>query len=107
LFSANRQSNLITCWDVRNTGDVFCRYERPGYTNQRISFDIDSSGQVLASGDMVSEIDDRYRIQSIRCQLIDSSSQNGSIRLFNLSTAAEDDKLIEPEKIMSGHQGKK
>ncbi|KAM3587175.1 hypothetical protein VKS41_002212 [Umbelopsis sp. WA50703] len=81
LFSANRQSNLITCWDVRNTGDVFCRYERPGYTNQRISFDIDSSGQVLASGDM-----------------------NGSIRLFNLSTAAEDDKLIEPEKIMSGHQ---
>ncbi|CAM0142304.1 unnamed protein product [Umbelopsis sp. WA50703] len=84
LFSANRQSNLITCWDVRNTGDVFCRYERPGYTNQRISFDIDSSGQVLASGDM-----------------------NGSIRLFNLSTAAEDDKLIEPEKIMSGHQGQR
>jgi hypothetical protein len=39
-------------------------------------------------------------------QLIYSSSQNGKIRLFSLSTTAEDDKLIEPEKIISGHQGK-
>jgi WD40 repeat protein len=53
LFSANRQDNKIICWDIRNTGEALCHFERPGYTNQRIAFDIDSAGQVLASGDTV------------------------------------------------------
>lgn len=33
-------------------------------------------------------------------------AQNGNIRLYNLSATAEDDKLIQPEKVISGHQGK-
>jgi len=78
LFSANRQDNKITCWDIRNTGDALCHFERPGLTNQRISFDIDSAGQALATG-----------------------SANGDIRLFDISTISEGGKLIQPSEIMS------
>ncbi|GAB5591736.1 hypothetical protein Unana1_06636 [Umbelopsis nana] len=47
-------------------------------TNQRISFDIDSAGQALATG-----------------------SANGDIRLFDISTISEGGKLIQPSEIMS------
>ncbi|CAO3670891.1 unnamed protein product [Umbelopsis ramanniana] len=80
LFSANRQDNKITCWDIRNTGDALCHYTRPGYTNQRISFDIDSTGQVLASGD-----------------------SDGNIRLFDISVMKDGGDVIEPTKLVRGH----
>jgi WD40 repeat protein len=51
LFSASRHSNSILCWDIRDTANVLYELPRPGKTNQRISFDIDATGQFLSTGD--------------------------------------------------------
>ncbi|KAI8889136.1 WD40 repeat-like protein [Backusella circina FSU 941] len=51
LFSTSRHANTIQCWDIRDTANVLYELPRPGKTNQRISFDIDATGQFLATGD--------------------------------------------------------
>ncbi|KAL0085949.1 WD40-repeat-containing domain protein [Phycomyces blakesleeanus] len=51
LFTASRQADSIMCWDIRNTTNVLYELNRPGKTNQRISFDINSTGKVLITGD--------------------------------------------------------
>ncbi|CAG8580198.1 12420_t:CDS:10 [Ambispora gerdemannii] len=66
LFSASRRDNFIHCWDIRNTGDVLFKLDRVGDTNQRLAFDIDSSGRYLITGD-----------------------QNGKILVYNISNPTE------------------
>ncbi|KAJ3390552.1 Telomerase Cajal body protein 1 [Lobulomyces angularis] len=51
LFIASRKSSKIQCWDLRNTGELIYSLERPGNTNQRLSFSIDPTGRYLSSGD--------------------------------------------------------
>ena len=53
LFTVCRVSNVISCWDIRNSTDVLYDLPRPGQTSQRIAFDIDPSGKVLTTGDQV------------------------------------------------------
>lgn len=50
LFSGGRQDDAILCWDMRKFDIPFLRYPRPAFTNQRFSFDLDSSGRYLATG---------------------------------------------------------
>ena len=51
LFSSSRQDDKIICWDIRQSGDILFEVSRLGETNQRISFDLDPTGQYLMSGD--------------------------------------------------------
>lgn len=53
LYTASRTSNVISCWDIRDTANVLYELPRPGKTSQRITFDIDPSGKTLVSGDQV------------------------------------------------------
>ncbi|XP_023209899.1 telomerase Cajal body protein 1-like [Centruroides sculpturatus] len=50
LFSGGRKDCEILCWDIRNPGKVFYSMRRIVTTNQRMYFDIDSTGQYLISG---------------------------------------------------------
>lgn len=54
LFLAARQSDHIDCWDIRNMGEkLYSLYRlRGGRTNQRIGFSLDTTGNVLATGDL-------------------------------------------------------
>ncbi|KAI7889516.1 WD40-repeat-containing domain protein [Mucor mucedo] len=51
LFSASRHSNDILCWDIRDSANILFQLNRPGKTNQRISFDMDATGKYLITGD--------------------------------------------------------
>lgn len=54
LFAAQRRSEEILCWDVREPMEVLCKFKRKAArTNQKLHFDIDPSGRWLASGDGV------------------------------------------------------
>jgi WD40 repeat protein len=57
LFSTSRNSDSIICWDIRQTQSILYRLERRGRTNQRISFDIDSTGKFLATGHIDGYVD--------------------------------------------------
>jgi len=50
LFSGGRKYNKISCWDIRNTGQILYEVSREANSNQRISFDIHNSGRCLATG---------------------------------------------------------
>lgn len=50
LFSGGRKDCEILCWDIRNPGKVLYSLRRVVTTNQRMYFDIDSTGQYLISG---------------------------------------------------------
>ncbi|CAM9122918.1 unnamed protein product, partial [Discosporangium mesarthrocarpum] len=52
LFSGARKDSMIFCWDVRQTKEVLHTYHREGDTNQRLGFDVDTSGRFLATGSM-------------------------------------------------------
>ncbi|CDH57186.1 telomerase cajal body protein 1-like [Lichtheimia corymbifera JMRC:FSU:9682] len=56
LYTASRTSNVISCWDIRDTANVLYELPRPGKTSQRITFDIDPSGKTLVSGDQYGNI---------------------------------------------------
>ncbi|CAG8810636.1 31722_t:CDS:10 [Gigaspora margarita] len=56
LFSASRKNNDISCWDIRNSGEILYRLQRQGDTNQRLSFDIDHCGKFLITGDQEGKI---------------------------------------------------
>ncbi|THG97533.1 hypothetical protein EW145_g7598 [Phellinidium pouzarii] len=52
LYAAQRRSDEILCWDVREPLEVLQRFSRSGRrSNQKRLFDIDPAGQWLASGD--------------------------------------------------------
>ncbi|ORZ12763.1 WD40-repeat-containing domain protein [Absidia repens] len=53
LYSASRQFNRISCWDIRQSGNILYEIDRKGKTNQRITFDLDPTGSVLVTGDQV------------------------------------------------------
>eukprot|EP00051_Salpingoeca_urceolata_P021358 m.333964 g.333964 ORF g.333964 m.333964 type:complete len:436 (-) comp19782_c0_seq6:29-1336(-) len=50
LFVGGRMDNTIQCFDVRNTLSVLYEIPRRAKTNQRMYFDLDSTGQYLATG---------------------------------------------------------
>jgi len=52
LYASQRRSDEILCWDVRQPFEVLCNFRRKASnSNQKLLFDIDPSGQWLASGD--------------------------------------------------------
>ncbi|XP_038050304.1 telomerase Cajal body protein 1-like [Patiria miniata] len=50
LYSGGRKDPEIVCWDMRNPGRVLFSLIRDVSTNQRMYFDLDSTGQYLVSG---------------------------------------------------------
>ena len=55
LYAAQRRSNDILCWDVRQPFEVLRRFTRKSDgTNQKLLFDIDPAGRHLATGNEVS-----------------------------------------------------
>jgi WD40 repeat protein len=50
LFTGGRKDPEILCWDLRNPGEILFTLQRQVATNQRIYFDIDSSGRYVMSG---------------------------------------------------------
>ncbi|GAA5906391.1 uncharacterized protein JCM6883_005534 [Sporobolomyces salmoneus] len=68
LFAASRQSSYLEVFDLRNFALEPIKLERRGRTNQRLGFDIDSSGNWLMTGD-----------------------QNGSLSFFDTSFLAYSD----------------
>ncbi|CAJ0937234.1 unnamed protein product, partial [Ranitomeya imitator] len=51
VFSGGRKDPEILCWDVRHPGKVLTSLRRNVTTNQRMYFDVESSGRYLVSGD--------------------------------------------------------
>ncbi|KAF8518200.1 WD40-repeat-containing domain protein [Gautieria morchelliformis] len=52
VYATSRQSNTILGWDIRgDTSIPLKKFERPGLTNQRLSFDLDMYGSALVTGD--------------------------------------------------------
>jgi hypothetical protein len=49
LYSASRKENSIHCFDIRNTTSVLWTVTRSSHNHQRVGFDIDPRGQILAS----------------------------------------------------------
>lgn len=65
LFATSRQTGKILCWDLR--GDIstpLLSFDRLGFSNQRIMFDIDEFGN-LVTGDTVSSHSVSYSIPTI------------------------------------------
>jgi len=56
LMSGSRKSSSICCWDIRNTGKILYRLPRKASTNQRIYFDIESTGSFLVTGSQDNKI---------------------------------------------------
>ncbi|XP_002739867.1 telomerase Cajal body protein 1-like [Saccoglossus kowalevskii] len=73
LYSGGRMDSEILCWDIRNPGVVVHRIVREVTTNQRVYFDIDSSGKYVVSG-----------------------SQNGSIIIWDTSISSVSEDSREP-----------
>jgi hypothetical protein len=56
LYAAQRRSDKILCWDVREPLEIRQTYVRKAKsTNQKLLFDVDPTGQWLITGDEVSE----------------------------------------------------
>ncbi|KAI9317267.1 hypothetical protein BX666DRAFT_2019198 [Dichotomocladium elegans] len=71
LFTASRTSDAIQCWDIRNTCDVLYDLPRQGRTSQRLTFDLDPSGNVLVAGD-----------------------HDGNILFYDISASATENRLL-------------
>ncbi|KAK6195388.1 hypothetical protein SNE40_000832 [Patella caerulea] len=50
LYSGGRKDPEILCWDLRNPSKILLTMKREVETNQRIYFDLDSSGRYMISG---------------------------------------------------------
>ena len=80
LYASQRRSDEILCWDVRQPFEVLCNFRRKASnSNQKLLFDIDPSGQWLASGDEVMTPEIEY----IYITLADLA-QEGNMCLFDL-----------------------
>lgn len=67
LFCASRMSNHIAVYDMRNlTGGPVARLKRPGWTQQKIIFDVDWTGRYLVTGGT----DGRLRIYDVNCGIV-------------------------------------
>lgn len=51
LFAGGRKARHILCWDLRRPDRLLLGLERHVGTNQRVTFDLDPTGQFLVSGD--------------------------------------------------------
>uniref|UniRef100_A0A183EHM9 WD repeat-containing protein 79 n=1 Tax=Gongylonema pulchrum TaxID=637853 RepID=A0A183EHM9_9BILA len=56
LLTAGRKDDDIICWDLRSPGKIYSLYRRPSQTNQKIHFDMDSSGHYLFSGSTTGDL---------------------------------------------------
>lgn len=82
LFSGSRKQGEILCWDVRNTCQVLGKFSRDSSTCQRIYFDIDPlGGRFLATG-----------------------SRDGSVRIFDLLSAPDENSSYSPCFSFQAHQ---
>ncbi|KAM4035178.1 LOW QUALITY PROTEIN: telomerase Cajal body protein 1 [Anomaloglossus baeobatrachus] len=77
VFSGGRKDPEILCWDVRHPGRVLTSLRRNVTTNQRMYFDMESSGRYLLSGDtegvvsvwdMMSPPEDGVLLQALQFQ---------------------------------------
>lgn len=50
LYSGGRKDPEILCWDIRNPGVILFTLQRNVTTNQRMYFDLDSTGRYVMSG---------------------------------------------------------
>lgn len=50
LYTGARKDPSVLCWDLRSTCEVVHSFARVCGTNQRVSFDVDASGSLLATG---------------------------------------------------------
>ena len=50
LYTGGRRDGRVLCWDVRNMSGAIFTAERASDTNQKIQFDLDSTGRYLVSG---------------------------------------------------------
>ncbi|CAI4225448.1 unnamed protein product [Auanema sp. JU1783] len=70
LFSCERKTNYITCWDLRNLGKKLFSLHRTLDSNHKMYFDLDINGRYLFSG-----------------------TSTGEIAAFDLMTGNEDEKM--------------
>lgn len=85
MYAAYRRRDTILAWDLRaDINAPFVRYTIPHKptTNQKMSFDVDMSGQRLVVGD-----------------------QAGSISVFDLTASAGDTEEIHPDLVFNAHKG--
>ena len=82
LVAGGRKDCELLVWDMRNPGQLYSTLTRQVSTNQRIYFDIDSSGSYLCSG-----------------------STNGNLTIWNLSSIEEQSTGI-PYQLKTTHQQK-
>ena len=75
LFSGERKSPNITCWDLRQPCKVYRQFNRTVETNQRIYFDISKNGKWLVSaatsGDILF-----WDLSSAECEAAESEVQD-------------------------------
>jgi WD40 repeat protein len=74
LFAGGRKDNEILIWDMRNPGMLYAVLNREVNTNQRIYFDIESSGRYVFSGNT----DGSVSVWDLD-QSVDTSGQNGQL----------------------------
>lgn len=63
LWSSSRNSNHLTCWDIRGTGQVLFTLPREGLTNQRLYFSVTDDGVIF--GDIEGAVWKAGRNQSL------------------------------------------
>lgn len=64
VYATSRQSDCILGWDIRgDTSIPLQAFERPGLTNQRLSFDLDVYGTTMVTGDKVCDIASSFSTQ--------------------------------------------
>ena len=56
LFVGSRKGPYITCWDVRSFRGELCCFPRRVLTNQRVGFDVDSSGKYILTGSTQTDV---------------------------------------------------
>lgn len=84
LFTGGRKDPEILCWDLRKPGEILYTLQRIVTTNQRIYFDIDSTGRYLLSG-----------------------NQNGTVSVWDLTSAPvsqlNSDPILPPKSTFLAH----
>ena len=74
LFAGGRKDDEILIWDMRNPGMLYAVLNREVNTNQRIYFDIESSGRYVFSGNT----DGSVSVWDLD-QSVETTGQNGQL----------------------------